>query len=275
VAETLRGTVLIAAFEGWNDAGGAASAALEYLVDLWRARPYAELDPEDYYDYQVNRPLVTTAEDGTRETTWPGTTIFIADVGHRRYVLVLGIEPSMRWRKYCQEILELGAELDVESVVSIGALLADVPHTRPLPITATSDDADLRDQLDLVESNYNGPTGIVGILQDAATAAGLEALSIWATVPHYVANPPSPKATLSLLAELDKILGERIDLGPFPEAAEAWLHGVEALTADDSDIAEYVAQLEENHDTIELPEASGDAIAKEFEHWLRRRADEK
>jgi predicted ATP-grasp superfamily ATP-dependent carboligase len=244
---------------------------MEYLINLWRARPYAELDPEDYYDYQVNRPIVATVENGERTTSWPTTSIYITEVDNRRLVLVSGIEPSMRWRHYCAEILELGAELGVDAVISVGALLADVPHTRPLPVTATSDDADLRAQLGIMESDYNGPTGIVGVLQDAATAAGLEALSIWATVPHYVANPPSPKATLGLLMKIEELTGLRIDLGPFPEGAEAWLHGVEALTADDEDIADYVKQLEENHDTIELPEASGDAIAKEFEHWLRRR----
>ena len=271
--EGTRQTVMIAAFEGWNDAGSAATAALQHLHEVWGAEDVDELDPEEYHDYQVNRPVVTTDDDGLREITWPTTTIASAVLspGGRRVVLVHGIEPSMRWRRYCRELLDIAEEHDVRTVVTLGALLADVPHTRPIPMTATSESVGLQAVLDVEPSTYEGPTGIVGVLQHAAAERGLQSVSRWAAVPHYVAHPPSPKATLAILARIEELLSEPIPLGDLPEDAEAWQHGVDELAAEDAEIAEYVQQLEEAKDTAELPEASGDAIAREFERYLRRR----
>jgi len=271
--EGTRQTVMIAAFEGWNDAGSAATAALQHLHEVWGAEDVDELDPEEYHDFQVNRPVVTTDDEGRREITWPTTTIastVLSPTG-RRVVLVHGIEPSMRWRRYCRELLDIAEEHGVRTVVTLGALLADVPHTRPIPMTATSESVGLQAVLDVEPSTYEGPTGIVGVLQHAAAERGLQSVSLWAAVPHYVAHPPSPKATLAILARIEELLSEPIPLGDLPEDAEAWQHGVDELAAEDAEIAEYVQQLEEAKDTAELPEASGEAIAREFERYLRRR----
>ncbi|KFD44416.1 carboxylate--amine ligase [Cellulosimicrobium sp. MM] len=271
--EGTRQTVMIAAFEGWNDAGSAATAALQHLHEVWGAEDVDELDPEEYHDFQVNRPVVTTDDDGRREITWPTTTIASAVLSPtgRRVVLVHGIEPSMRWRRYCRELLDVAEEHGVRTVVTLGALLADVPHTRPIPMTATSESMGLQAVLDVEPSTYEGPTGIVGVLQHAAAERGMQSVSLWAAVPHYVAHPPSPKATLAILARIEELLSEPIPLGDLPEDAEAWQHGVDELAAEDAEIAEYVQQLEEAKDTAELPEASGEAIAREFERYLRRR----
>lgn len=267
------GTVLLAAFEGWNDAGSAATQALEHLHEMWSAEQVDELDPEEYHDFQVNRPVVGFGADGRREITWPTTAVAVATApgSGRRIVLVHGIEPSMRWRRYCAELLDIAASLGVRTVVTIGALLADVPHTRPIPVNATTDDPTLRDAAGLEANTYEGPTGIVGVLQHEASARGMSGLSLWAAVPHYVAHPPSPKATLAILHRIEQLLGEPVPLGELPEDAVAWQHGVDELAGEDSEIGEYVRQLEEAKDTADLPEASGEAIAQEFERYLRRR----
>ena len=266
-------TILLAAFEGWNDAGAAATHALEHLHDVWGAEHVDELDPEEYHDFQVNRPHVSMRDDGEREITWPTTAVAVAVAPRsgRRVVLVHGIEPSMRWRRYSHELLDIAATLEVDTVVTVGALLADVPHSRPIPVTATSEDAGLRELLGIEASTYEGPTGIVGVLQHEASARGLAAMSLWAAVPHYVAHPPSPKATLALLRRLEEILGEPISMGDLPDEAAAWQQGVDELAGEDNEIGEYVRQLEEAKDTADLPEASGEAIAQEFERYLRRR----
>jgi proteasome assembly chaperone (PAC2) family protein len=266
---------MLAAFEGWNDAGGAATAALEHLHDVWGAVDLTELDPEDYHDFQVNRPQVSEDDDGRRVITWPTTRIAVATVPEsgRRVVLVHGIEPSMRWRAYCRELLGIADDQSVETVVTLGALLADVPHTRPIPMTATSESVGLQAVLDVEPNTYEGPTGIVGVLQHAAASAGLQSVSLWAAVPHYVAHPPSPKATLAILSRIEDLLSEPIPLGELPDDAVAWQHGVDELAEEDSEIGDYVRQLEEAKDTAELPEASGEAIAREFERYLRRRDD--
>ena len=273
----LRDPVIIAAFEGWNDAGDSATEAVDYLEEVWKARPIGELDPEEFYDFQVNRPHVEVNDDGTRQITWPGTRISLArldDVG-RDIVLVRGVEPSMRWRAYCNELLVLAADLGVEMVVTLGALLADTPHTRPIPVTGTVSDPALAARLDLEISRYEGPTGIVGVFQEACGRVGLPAVSIWAAVPHYVAQPPCPKASLALLRKVEDLLDLPVPLGDLPEDARAWERGVDELAAEDEEIAEYVQTLEEARDTADLPEASGEAIAQEFERYLRRRSDDK
>lgn len=264
--------VLLAAFEGWNDAGSAASHALEHLHETWDAEQVDELDPEEYHDFQVNRPVVTSGPDGRREITWPTTSVAVGRTARgRQVVLVHGIEPSMRWRRYCRELLDIADRLHVTTVVTLGALLADVPHTRPIPVTTTSEDRSVREELDLEANTYEGPTGITGVLQHEATARGLRTVSLWAAVPHYVAHPPSPKAVLALLSQVEHLVGAPVPLGDLPEDAAAWQTGVDELAAEDSEIAEYVRQLEEAKDTADLPEATGEAIAQEFERYLRRR----
>jgi proteasome assembly chaperone (PAC2) family protein len=268
--------LLIAAFEGWNDAGDAATAAVEHLEEVWSAIPLATLDPEDYYDYQVNRPTISVGDDGRRVVTWPTTRLSyarLADLG-RDVVLIRGIEPNMRWQSFAGEILNYCKELGVELVVTLGALLADSPHTRPVPVSGTSSDDALTRSLNLEQSRYEGPTGIVGIVQDACTSAGVPALSIWAAVPHYVAQPPCPKATLALLRHIEDLLDVPIPLGDLPEDARAWERGVDELASEDDEVADYVRSLEEAKDLAEAPEASGDAIAREFERYLRRRGND-
>ncbi|MCF3177390.1 PAC2 family protein [Streptomyces sioyaensis] len=269
--------VMVAAFEGWNDAGDAASAAVAHLDREWKGEVFAALDAEDYYDFQVNRPTVFL-DGGVRKITWPTTRLSVVRVGDtngkgraRDLVLVRGIEPSMRWRSFCNEILGFAHELGVEMLVVLGSLLGDTPHTRPVPVSGVTSDAELARRMDLEESRYEGPTGIVGILQEACTHAGVPAVSLWAAVPHYVSQPPNPKASLALLNRLEDLLDVRIPLGELSEDARAWQLGVDQLAAEDSEVAEYVQSLEEARDTADLPEASGEAIAREFERYLRRR----
>ncbi|MDI3390285.1 PAC2 family protein [Streptomyces sp. B-S-A8] len=265
--------VMVVAFEGWNDAGDAASTSVAHLDREWKGEVFAALDAEDYYDFQVNRPTVWL-DGGVRKITWPTTRLSVVRVGGdkpRDLVLVRGIEPSMRWRSFCNEILGFAHELGVELVVILGALLGDTPHTRPVPVSGVTSDPDLARTMNLEETRYEGPTGIVGILQEACTHAGVPAVSLWAAVPHYVSQPPNPKATLALLNRLEDLIGLRIPLGELAEDARAWQLGVDQLAAEDSEVAEYVQSLEEARDTAELPEASGEAIAREFERYLRRR----
>ena len=270
----LEHAVLIAAFEGWNDAADAASGVITHLIDVFDGRSVAEFDPEDYYDFQVNRPMVSVSDRGVRSLTWPTTRIYLARTPNGKdLVLVRGIEPSMKWRSFVSELIGLAFELDVETVVTLGALLADTPHTRPVPITGTASTAGLAQTLSLEPSSYEGPTGIVGVLTDATTRAGLETVSFWAAVPHYVAHPPCPKATLALLHELEDVLDVSVPVGDLEEESSAWQRGVDELAEDDDEVAEYVRGLETARDTAALPEASAPPIAREFERYLRRRED--
>jgi predicted ATP-grasp superfamily ATP-dependent carboligase len=265
--------VVVAAFEGWNDAGEAASGVIQHLESNWNATLVAEIDPDDYYDFQVTRPTVEIVDGETRRITWPTTRIFWARPpdSERDVILVRGIEPNMRWRSFCRELQELMLELGVETVVLLGALLADAPHTRPVPVTGAASGLGLSGELSLEPTRYEGPTGILGVLQDACAKADLTTVSLWAAVPHYVAQPPSPKATLALLRRVEDLLDVTVPLGDLPEEARAWENGVNELAEQDSEVAEYVKALEEQKDATELPEASGDAIAREFERFLRRR----
>jgi proteasome assembly chaperone (PAC2) family protein len=268
----LRDPVVIAAFEGWNDAGDAASDALDHLAEAWDAEVVADLDGEDYYDYQVNRPTVSVADDGERELTWPTTTLSVARPPglDRDLVLVHGIEPNMRWRSFCDEIVEAVERAGASMVVTLGALLADSPHTRPVPVTGNAYDSATAQRLGLQRSRYEGPTGITGVLQDAAHRRGIACVSLWAAVPHYVSQPPSPKATVALLRRVEDLLDIAVDLGELEEAARAWERTVDELAAEDGEIADYVHSLEQRAVT-DLPEASGEVIAQEFERFLRRR----
>jgi predicted ATP-grasp superfamily ATP-dependent carboligase len=264
--------VLIAAFEGWNDAGEAATGAVRHLAEVWDAKVIAAFDPEDYYDLQVNRPRVVI-EGTRRRLSWPTTRILVAtETGlDRDVVLVQGIEPSLRWRTFSVELLELAHQLGVSTIITVGALLAEVPHTRPIPVTATSDDEAVMHRHDLETSRYEGPTGIVGVLGQLATDAGVPTMSVWAAVPHYAGGSPSPKATLALLGRIESLLGMTVPHGDLEETARAWERGVNELAETDDEVAEYVESLEEAQDTADLPEASGDAIAREFERYLRGR----
>lgn len=267
--------VLISAFEGWNDAAGAATGVVDHLVEVWDAQLVAAIDPEDYYDFQVNRPIVGTTDEGMRRITWPTTQIYVArpQGASRDVVLVRGIEPNMRWRGFCAEILATADDLEVVQVVTLGALLAETPHTRPIPVTGTATELDLDDRLKLEPSTYEGPTGIVGVLQDACARLDIPAVSFWAAVPHYLPQAPCPKGTLALLAQVEDLLEIPIPLGDLPEESRAWERGVAELAEEDEDVAEYVRSLEESKDTADLPEASGEAIAREFERYLKRRED--
>jgi predicted ATP-grasp superfamily ATP-dependent carboligase len=266
------GPVMIAAFTGWNDAAEAASGAVAHLVEEWQATPLGEIDPEDFYDFQVNRPTIALSEGAGRRITWPTTRFLQARLPTGRdVVLVRGVEPNMRWRAFCAELIGVCRQMRVELVVTLAALLADSPHTRPVPVIGSTNDAALQRALRLETPRYEGPTGIVGVFQDACASAGIPAVSFWASVPYYVGQPPCPKATLALLRRVEDVLDITVPLRDLPEEARAWQDGVDALAAQDSEVAEYVRSLEEAKDTAELPEASGEAIAREFERYLRRR----
>jgi proteasome assembly chaperone (PAC2) family protein len=276
VERRVAGAVAVAAFEGWNDAGEAATDAVTHLLTAWRAELLASVDPEDYYDFQVNRPHVGYDDEGNREVSWRTTSFWHCTSGpvERDVVLVTGIEPNLRWRSFTTEVLDYLQSIGVTTLVTLGALLADVPHTRPVPITGISSDAELAERHHLEPSRYTGPTGIVGVLQEMSQRRGLSTLSYWAAVPHYVAQAPNPKGTLALLGQLEDLLGATVDLRGLPEEAKAWERGVDEMASGDTDVAEYVRSLEEERDTADLPEATGDAIAREFERYLRRRTDE-
>jgi predicted ATP-grasp superfamily ATP-dependent carboligase len=271
----LTSPVIIAAFEGWNDAGEAASGVVSHLSLAWQATPAGAIDPEDYYDFQVTRPVTEVAEGRTERLVWPTTRLLVArqEAAGRDVVLVQGIEPNMRWRAFCAELVTAFTEVRAELVVLLGALLADSPHTRPVPVTAAASDPALAADLRAEPVDYKGPTGILGVLQHACADAGVPAVSLWASVPHYVAQPPCPKATLALLRGVEDVLDVSLPLADLPAEARAWERGVDELAEQDSEVAEYVRTLEEAKDATDLPEASGDAIAREFERYLRRRRD--
>jgi hypothetical protein len=274
--------VMVAAFEGWNDAADAASNAVRHLADVLDSDLFGAMDAEDYYDFQVNRPTLALGDDGEREIVWPTTRFSVARVpvaasrtgsaepAFRDVVLVHGIEPNMRWRSFCEELFDLARDLGVTTIVALGALLADVPHTRPVPVSGSSNNEELQSAHGLDKPTLQGPTGINGVLQEMARHEEIELVSFWAAVPHYVAQAPCPKATLALIRRIEDVLDLTIPLGELPEEARAWETGVDELAAEDSEVAEYVRTLEEAKDTAELPEASGEAIAREFERYLRR-----
>ncbi|MEU1205145.1 PAC2 family protein [Nocardia sp. NPDC056611] len=275
---TLRDPVLVAAFEGWNDAADAASGAVEHLELIWDSQPLAELDSEDYYDYQVNRPTVRQVDGVTREIVWPSAMLSVCSPpgSDRDVVLLRGVEPNMRWRSFCNDILEFVEQLGVSTVVILGALLADTPHTRPVPVTGTAYNKEAAERFNLEQTRYEGPTGITGVLQDACVRAGVPAISFWAAVPHYVSQPPNPKAIIALLHRVEDVLDVEVPLGALPEQSEEWEVAVNEMTAGDEEIAEYVRSLEERGDAeVDINDAmakiDGDAIAAEFEKYLRRR----
>ncbi|CCH30456.1 PAC2 family protein [Actinosynnema sp. NPDC047251] len=273
-AKPLTNPIMVAAFEGWNDAGDAASTAIEHLQLTWDATPLVEIDPDDYYDFQVTRPTVRMVDGITRRVEFPTTRLSVCRPpgSATDVVLVHGIEPNMRWRKFAGELLGHIEDLGVTTVVTLGALLMDTPHTRPVPVTGTAYDAEAAQKFGLERSRYEGPTGIVGVFQDLCVQAGVPAISFWAAVPHYVSQPPSPKATLALLHRVEEVLDVEVPLGALPEQAEEWERTVSEMADEDEDVRNYVRALEERGDAeIQITEASGDAIAAEFERYLRRR----
>jgi predicted ATP-grasp superfamily ATP-dependent carboligase len=265
--------VMIAAFEGWNDAAGSATGVVDHLIEVWDAQVVSVIDPDEFYDFQVNRPVVGLDDAGMRRITWPSTQVYVArPPGSRRDVVLLrGIEPNMRWRQFCAELLACADDLGVQVVVTLGALLAETPHTRPIQVSGTATELDLEDRLTLEPATYEGPTGIVGVLQDACQRLDIPAVSFWAAVPHYLPQPPCPKATLALVQHVEDMLETTIPLGDLVEDSRAWERGVAELAEEDEDVAEYVRNLEESQDASDLPEASGEAIAREFERYLKRR----
>lgn len=265
----LRRPVVIAAFGGWNDAGEAASGVIDHLVDRYQAELAFAIDPEEYYDFQVNRPT-TRVVDGRRVLEWPTTEILVASLPERDLVLLGGPEPNYRWQQYIASMLSMLRSVQPELVVLLGAMLTDAPHTRPVPVSGSVTDARLAADLGLEISDYEGPTGILGVLAHESDSAGLPVVSLWASVPHYVAEPPNPKATLALLTRLEDLLNVPLDPGELPSEAVQWVEQVDELVNDDPDIAGYVAALEERRDES-TPAPNGDAIAAEFERYLRRR----
>lgn len=271
---SLTDPIVVASFEGWNDAGDAASSAIEHLQLTWEATALSEIDPDPYYDFQVSRPTVKLVDGVTREVTWPTTRLTTCRPAglNRDIVLLHGIEPNMRWQAFCGELLDLVERVGAQTVVTLGALLADSPHTRPVPVTGSAYDEEAASRYGLDRSRYEGPTGIVGIFQDACVRAGIPAISFWAAVPHYVSQPPSPKATLALLHRVEEALDVEVPLGNLPEQAEEWEQTVSEMAEEDEDVRNYVRALEERGDAeVNLTETSGDAIAAEFERYLRRR----
>jgi predicted ATP-grasp superfamily ATP-dependent carboligase len=267
--------VLIAAFRGWNDGGQGASLAAGYLAKLWEAERFAEVDPEQFFDFQATRPHVSLEEGLTRRVDWPATVFYHArppGLDHD-VVLLLGIEPNLRWRTFTELVVNFLEELEVELVVTLGALLADVPHTRPCPVTGSATDEKLVERLGLSASRYEGPTGIVGVLHDACRRSELPSVSLWAAVPHYVSLTPSPRAAQALCERLGDLLGSEIETGELDEAAAAYAEQVSEAVASDPDTAAYVEELEQRADTLaeteDLP--SGEALAAELTRFLRDR----
>jgi proteasome assembly chaperone (PAC2) family protein len=266
--------VVVAAFEGWNDAGDAASTAVDHLELSWDARPLAAVDPEDYYDFQVTRPTVHLVDGISRRIEWPTTRLSVCRPpgADHDVVLIRGIEPNMRWRSFCGELIEYLNGLGATTVVTLGALLTDTPHTRPVPVTGTTYDASSAARFGLEASRYTGPTGIVGVFQDACVQAGIPAISFWAAVPHYVSQAPDPKAAVALLHRVEEVLDLEVPLGGLPEQAEAWERTVSEMADADDEVREYVRSLEERTESESvLPETSGESIAADFERYLRRR----
>ncbi|SYZ32275.1 PAC2 family [Propionibacterium australiense] len=263
-------SVVIAAFEGWNDAADAATGVIRHLASTYPTELWHRLDSEEYYDFQATRPRVELIDDEPK-ISWPATEISLCHLPHRDALLISGPEPNMHWRSYCEGLISAIRSVEPELVVILGAMLTDSPHSRPLPVNASSSHGVLTRELGIAPSDYEGPIGIVGVLADACERVGLTCVTLWASVPHYVATPPSPKATLSLLTRVEDLVDEALDPGEIPELAQAWERGVNELASNDPDVAEYISDLEEQQDAEELPDTTGDTLAAEFQRYLRRR----
>jgi proteasome assembly chaperone (PAC2) family protein len=267
--------VMIAAFRGWNDGGQGASLAAAYLARAWAAVEFASIDPEHFYDFQSTRPTVSLVDGFTRQIDWPENTFMHAPLpgAGRDAIIMLGVEPNLRWRTFGELVTGLAESFQVELVLTLGSLLADVPHTRPSPVTGSATDPQLIEQLGLQASRYEGPTGMVGVLHDACARAGLKSASLWAAVPHYVSLTPSPRAAKALVDKLATLLGADVDSSELDEAAESYAQQVSEAVASDEETAAYVQELERRVDELaqdwEVP--TGDSIAAELTRFLRER----
>jgi proteasome assembly chaperone (PAC2) family protein len=269
----LRSPVLVAAFRGWNDGAHGATLAVEYLSRMWHAERFADIDPEEFFDFQSTRPHVSLVDGVTRKIDWPETSFLHARPAglDRDVVLMVGVEPNLRWRRFSSLVIDVARQLGVELVVTLGALLADVPHTRPVPVTGSASDPDLVQRLGLAASRYEGPTGIVGVLHDAFRQAAIPSASLWAAVPHYVSLTPSPRAAEALCTRLGELLGAELDLTELAEAGREYVEHVTEAVVSDAETQAYVEALEQQVDELEeeasLP--SGDSIAAELTRFLR------
>ena len=268
---------LILAFRGWNDGGEASTTALAYLRDRWLAKPFADIDPEDFFDFQVTRPMVRLENGMTRHIEWPECRFWHASVEGRDVILFLGTEPNTKWRTFCEEIVELANDLRVETTVTLGAFLADVPHTVDTPIAGSADNETLAEDLGLTGSRYEGPTGIVGVVHDALSKAGLSGASLWAAIPHYLPGGPNPKAALALVRKLTAFTGLPAQTDTLERAAESWETQVSSSIEDNPELQAYVGQLEQVSDerggSLEIP--TGDTLAEELERFLRQQRGER
>ena len=275
---TLRRPVLIAAFRGWNDGGQGASLGGAYLAKQWDATRFAEIDPETFYDFQATRPQVSLIDGITRQLDWPDNAFFHAPIpgADRDAILLLGVEPNLRWKTFTKLVLELAEELGVELLVTLGSLLADVPHTRPAPVTGAATDPALVADLGLEPSRYEGPTGIVGVVHDSCRDAGIPSVSLWAAVPHYVSLAPSPRAALALVRRLGELLRVDIELEELEHASEEYSEQVSEAVSTDAETASYVEELERRVDMLEAAEElpSGESLAAELTRYLREREEQ-
>jgi proteasome assembly chaperone (PAC2) family protein len=262
--------VLIAAFEGWNDAGDAATAAVAHLDQQWDARPFAEVDPEEFYDFTITRPLIRLHPDSTRSIDWPRNAFSWAHPpGTGGVVLLRGVEPQLRWRTFCAQVLEVATQLDCSMVLTLGALLAEVAHSRPTPVFANGYDPALIQRLSLEPSHYEGPTGIVGVLHAECGAAGIDSASLWAAVPSYVPSAPSAKAALALVDRCTELIGATVPTVELELAAVAYEHEIGSLVSEDESTVDYVRHLEEQHDHDAMAVQSADDMVEEVERFLR------
>jgi proteasome assembly chaperone (PAC2) family protein len=288
---TLSQPSVICAFGGWNDGGEAASGAARYLMDRWGATPFAHLDPEEFYDFQVTRPQVRLRGGVSRMIDWPRGEFAAATVDGRDIVVFTAAEPNVRWKTFAGAIVEAARGIGSGLLVTLGAFLTDIPHTRPVPVVGSAGDEDTADRLGLARSQYEGPTGIVGVLHDTANRDGVPSVSLWAAVPHYLPAGPNPKASLALVRRTAALLDVTIETGPLERAAAAWEDGVLDLVKESDELSEYVARLEEAADQpgraavegseggagellSDRPLPSGDAIAAEVERFLRERGED-
>jgi proteasome assembly chaperone (PAC2) family protein len=278
---SLRSPVMVIAFSGWNDAAEAATGALSHLLGSWTDPSFdvvpeliADVDPEEFYDFQVNRPMIYVDESSVRNLTWPGTQIYALRTPtlDHDFIVVRGVEPSMKWKTFTSDLLDLAEDLEIDLVITLGSMLADTPHTRPITVSGSGAHPDIAQRLGVEISKYEGPTGILGVIQVACVQRGIDAVSLWAAVPHYASNSPSPKASLALVNALEDSLRISIPQGALPEESTAWEVEVTEMAKEDSDVAEYVKALEESKDASELPDVTGESIARELERFLRRQS---
>src|SRR5947209_4991912 len=274
----LRDPALVCAFKGWNDAGEAATAALGFLIDSFDATEVASIDPDDFYDFTAVRPTVRLAGGRTRVIEWPANRVYAARIAgaERDLLLLQGAEPSLHWKHFNELVVGISRALGASTLITLGALLADVPHSRPVPMTGIGSDQDLVERFGFERSNYEGPTGIVGVLHHACAAAGLPAISLWASVPHYVAAAPNPKAALALIRAFEGVAGIAVDATDLEESADDYERQVNAAVASDPEVKSFVERLEQTIDEIQpdvTPEQipSADAIARDFQRFLRQR----